>query len=126
MSGQAAVSTRTGTFQNQLEAVGFDPIIAEVDRLNAGAARGVRYVAAWVTCQSPTVAEDDLPSTQFFSRTSAVRAAEIAELDFAREHYNAGAPVVHAHERVVLDDYFDSVDRREDRLSQGGYRRRRL
>ncbi len=50
-------------------------------------------------------------STHFFSRTSAVRAAEIAELDFVREHQNAGAPITYASDRIVLDDYFHAADR---------------
>jgi FkbM family methyltransferase len=97
-------------FRDQLEAIGFDPLVSEVERLDAGAERGVRYVAAWVTCRSP-FAQRGLPSTHFFSRTSAARAAEIAGLDFSREHYNAGAAIVHASARIVLDEYFEAVDR---------------
>jgi hypothetical protein len=98
-------------FGDQFGAVGFDPIVTEVDRLNAGAGTGVRYEAAWVTCRHPGNA-NGMPSTQFFQRTSAVRAAEVAGLDYAREHYNAGAPVELSTERIVLDEYFDSDDRR--------------
>jgi FkbM family methyltransferase len=97
-------------FHGQLIAVGFDPLIAEVDRLNALAPRGVRYVAAWVTCASPGTPEDS-PTTQFFARTSAVRAAELASLDFQREYYNTGAVIEHAADRIVLDNYFDRKDR---------------
>ena len=98
-------------FRGQLEAVGFDPLVVEVERLRSIAPEGVRYVAAWVTSNTPFVA-GDRPSTQFFSRTSAVRAAELGGLDFAREHYNAGAPIVYADERIVLDEYFAEDDQR--------------
>jgi FkbM family methyltransferase len=98
-------------FGDQLRAVGFDPLVAEVDRLNAGAETGVRYEAAWVTCHAPSTSEGTA-STQFFQRTSAVRAAEVAGLDFIREHFNAGAPIELASKRIVLDDYFDSHDRK--------------
>ena len=97
-------------FRDDLEVIGFDPLVAEVERLNAGAERGVRYEAAWVTCHTPTL-EQPLRSTQFFSRTSAVCAADIAELDFVRYHQNAGAPIMYASDRIVLDDYFDTADR---------------
>jgi FkbM family methyltransferase len=97
-------------FGDQLRAVGFDPLVTEVDRLNAGATPGVRYEAAWVTCREPATT-DGLPSTQFFERTSAVRAAEIARFDYGREHNNAGAPVVLSTSRIVLDEHFDPDDR---------------
>ena len=94
-------------FGDQLRAIGFDPLVAEVRRLNERAPPHVRYEAAWVTSREPS-APDGAPSTQFFPRTSAVRAAEIAELDFAREHFNAGAPIELAAELIVLDDYFEA------------------
>jgi hypothetical protein len=94
-------------FGDQLRAVGFDPLVAEVERLNADAPTGVRYEAAWVTRREPVNA-DEPRSTQFFRRTSAVRAVEISGLDYAREHYNAGAPVELSEDRVVLDERFGS------------------
>lgn len=97
-------------FDDQLRAVGFDPLITEVDRLNASADPGVHYEAAWVTCREPGTTSGT-PSTQFFQRTSAVRAAEIAELDYAREHYNAGAPVELSDMRIVLDERFERDER---------------
>jgi len=97
-------------FKDQLIAVGFDPLSAEVERLNAQAMPGVRYVGAWVTSSSPRQT-GDLPSTQFFSRTSAVRAAEVASLDYTREYFNAGIGVEFANERIVLDEYFANNDR---------------
>ena len=51
-----------------------------------------------------------MPSTQFFQRTSAVRAAEVAGLDYAREHFNAGAPIELTETRIVLDEYFEPDD----------------
>jgi FkbM family methyltransferase len=98
-------------FGDQFRAVGFDPLVAEVDRLNAGAGAGVRYEAAWVTCREPGV-WNGVPSTQFFQRTSAVCAAEVAGLDYAREHFNAGAPIELSTERIVLDEHFDPDDRK--------------
>lgn len=97
-------------FKDQLIAVGFDPLSAEVERLNAQAMPGVTYVGAWVTSSSPRQTED-LPNTQFFSRTSAVRAAEVASLDYTREYFNAGVGVEFAKERIVLDEYFANNDR---------------
>ena len=97
-------------FGDQLRAVGFDPLVTEVERLNASAGEGVRYEAAWVTCREPGTT-NGMPSTQFFQRTSAVRAAEVANLDYTRQHYNAGAPVELSTERIVLDEHFDADER---------------
>ena len=97
-------------FGDQFRAVGFDPLLTEVARLNEGAGVGVHYEAAWVTCREPGTA-NGMPSTQFFQRTSAVRAAEVADLDYAREIYNAGAPIELSTARIVLDEHFDHDDR---------------
>ena len=93
-------------FDDQRRAVGIDPLVAEVERLNARAPAGVSYEAAWVTCHDPAAANDAV-TTQFFQRTSAVRAAEIAGLDFIQEHFNAGAQIELSEDRIVLDDYFE-------------------
>jgi FkbM family methyltransferase len=98
-------------FAEQFRAVGFDPLVAEVDRLNAGARTGVEYVAAWVTRPDPGTHEAAARSTDFFQRTSAVRAAEITGLDYIREVFNAGAPVERTATRIVLDEYFGPDDR---------------
>lgn len=96
-------------FGDQLRAVGFDPLIVEIERLKNEGARGVNYIAAWVTCASP-LPDDSRLSTDFFQRTSAVRAAELARLDYTREHFNAGAELRLSDERIVLDDYFSDAD----------------
>jgi FkbM family methyltransferase len=93
-------------FQDQLTAVGFDPLVAEVERLNRKAPPNVRYVAAAIVAHEP----QDLAgaaSTQFFHRSSAVRASEIAALDYIRETYSAGAEPSLTDYRVTLDEYFD-------------------
>ena len=97
-------------FGDQLRAVGFDPLVVEIERLNSEAVRGVNYIAARVTCASP-LPDDSRLSTDFFrQRTSAVRAAGLARLDYTREHFNAGAELRLSDERIVLDDYFSDAD----------------
>ena len=91
-------------FGDQLEVVGFDPLVREVARLNGDPRQGTPYVAAWVTSTSST-REDDVASTEFFRRTSAFRAAEVASLDYARNYFNAGAPIELATDQVVLDEF---------------------
>jgi hypothetical protein len=98
-------------FQGQLEAVGFDPLVTEVKRLNLEAPPAVRYVAAWVTSRAAAPV-GDTPTTQFFHRTGAIRAAEVASLDYAREYYKAGAGIEHPTNRIELDDYFTAEEAR--------------
>ena len=68
-------------FRDQLRAVGIDPLVAEVKRLNARAPGCVRYQAAWVTCGGERVGRD--ADDAVLQRTSAVRAAQITGLDYA-------------------------------------------
>jgi FkbM family methyltransferase len=96
-------------FGRQFEAVGFDPLVAEIERLNAAAPQAVRYVAAWVTSHDPGT--DARAVARFYSRTSALRAAQIAGLDYARDHFNAGVPIELSEDSVVLDDHFGAADR---------------
>jgi Methyltransferase FkbM domain len=55
---------------------------------------------------------DDAPTTEFFSRASAARVAEIRSLDYAREYFNAGAEMALATDRIVLDEYFGDDEAR--------------
>jgi FkbM family methyltransferase len=103
-------------FEDQLVGVGFDPLLTEVDHLNRTTPNPrVTYVPAWVTSHrarsSRVIEPSETPNTQFFQRTSAVRAAEIAELDYMQEFNNRGAEVRYAEHHVVLDEYFDAEAR---------------
>jgi|SRR5689334_20096562 len=111
-------------FGPSLKAIGFDPLIAEVDRLNAARSHpGVRYEAAFVGCpdydslfppslrQNPIAGKDN----SSFPQTSAARAAEMMRMNAVKEIYNAGAEVRFTERRVSLDHYvrqseFASVD----------------
>jgi hypothetical protein len=107
-------------FGEALRAVGFDPLVAEVARLNAAApSPKIRYVEGVVghgrydTLFPPALRADRLAvrSNQPFERTSAVRAQRVAGLDYAREHYNAGAEVVWSERRLELDEFFGPAER---------------
>jgi len=108
VGASGGIDAHWDVFGDQLIAVGFDPLLSEVSRLNREARIGVRYVAAWVTSPSPQES-DTAASTDFFERTSAVRASEIASLDYVRTYYNAGAEISFSDTRIVLDDYLDGT-----------------
>ncbi len=101
-------------FGPKLKAVGFDPLIAEVDRLNKTRGYGgIRYEAAFVGCpeydtlfppsqrQNPIASKDN----SSFQGTSAVRASEAMHMNYVKEVFNAGAEVRLTDRDISLDDY---------------------
>jgi hypothetical protein len=101
-------------FEPDFRGVGFDPLVAEVDRLNAENEHpGFGYEAAFATCPEPRASQihdvnaDPIRSrsTEFWMRASSTRAEELAHIDYAREHFNAGAEVRFTDRRVVVDEY---------------------
>lgn len=101
-------------FGPKLKAVGFDPLIAEVDRLNkARGYGGIRYEAAFVGCPEydtlfpPSLRHDPIASkdNSSFPGTSAVRASEALRMNYVKEVFNAGAEVRLTDRHISLDDY---------------------
>jgi len=101
-------------FGATLTAVGFDPLIAEVERWNKTRGYGgIRYEAALVGCpeydtmfpsslrQDPIASKDN----SSFQGTSAVRASEAMRMNYVKEVFNAGAEVRLTERLVSLDDY---------------------
>jgi len=101
-------------FGPKLKAVGFDPLIAEVDRLNkARGYGGIRYEAALVGCHEfdtlfpPALRQDTIASkdNSSFPGTSAVRASDAMRMNYVKEVFNSGAEVRMADRLVSLDEY---------------------
>jgi FkbM family methyltransferase len=101
-------------FGARLKAVGFDPLIAEVDRLNKTRGYGgIRYEAAFVGCRDfdtlfpPSLRQEAISTKDntSFPDTSAARAAEAMRMNSIKEIYNAGAEVRLTDRQVSLDDY---------------------
>jgi FkbM family methyltransferase len=100
-------------FGPTLKAIGFDPYVTEVERLNAEEQRpGVRYEAAFVGANGfdalfpPELRNDRVRSRNNdpFGRVSASRVMELLHRDYASDAYNRGAPPVMATQSVALDD----------------------
>jgi FkbM family methyltransferase len=110
---------RWSVFGDRFRAVGFDPLVAEVDRLNAANTHpGVRFEAAFVGCRDfdelfpPSLRQDQIASrnNQPFPRSSAFAAQSRLSTSYVQEQFNAGAPVQWSDKRVTLDDYVDSSE----------------
>jgi len=101
-------------FGPRLKAVGFDPLIAEVERLNRTRGHGgIRYEAALVGCRDfdtlfpPSLRQDTIANkdNSSFPATSAARAAEATRTNYIKEIYNTGAEVRLTDRLISLDDY---------------------
>jgi FkbM family methyltransferase len=101
-------------FGPKLKAVGFDPLITEVDRLNkARGYGGIRYEAAFVGCPEydtlfpPSLRHDPIASkdNSSFPGTSAVRASEAMRMNYIKEVFNAGSEVRLTDRHISLDEY---------------------
>jgi FkbM family methyltransferase len=106
-------------FGPKLKAVGFDPLITEVDRLNkARGYGGIRYEAAFVgypefdTLFPPALRQDTIANkdNSSFPQTSAAGAAEATQLNSIKEVYNAGAEIRLTDRLISLDGYVRQSD----------------
>lgn len=116
VGASGGIHTRWSDFADRLTAVGFDPLISEVDRLNAIETRSkIRYEAAYVGCDESNQAPERLDArtanrfNQLLERTSALAAHRILREDYVRTVYNAGAAVDYSSRTITLDDYLGSV-----------------
>jgi FkbM family methyltransferase len=106
------------TFWNQfrpcLRAVGFDPLVNEVKRLNAEEQDPkVTYEAAWIGDGVKHSFSDG--SHSIFGLTSAHRTAEIKDFNYTEKYFNRDQGLLYSDRMLRLDDFaagagFDNVD----------------
>lgn len=106
--------------QPYLRAVGFDPLVNEVERLNRSkACPKVSYVHGFVgdndyaRLLSPDLAADTLRSRNNSShaRSISLRAEKLGQMNFQQEVFNAGQEMVFSTNHLELDEYFPAADR---------------
>ena len=85
-----------------VEAIGFDPLVAEIERLKLIAPVNHDYRTAYVT--GPEGAPNRKDS--WFQRASFWRAHEALDKDHIKEVFNSGAPVVYSENNLTLDEFF--------------------
>ena len=101
-------------FRPHLRAVGFDPLVSEVERLNAEERDPkVSYEAAWIGDGTKHNFPDGC--TSIFSCTSAQRAITIKNINYAAKYYNRDQKLIYSDRMLRLDDFaegagFDDVD----------------
>jgi hypothetical protein len=106
------IEKRWDVFGDRLRAVGFDPLVSEIDRLNSANLRpSVVYEAASVGCPDydtlfpPAMRKDRAASRTPFARSSATAAQARQQMSYIQEVFNSSAPLVLSRRMVVLDDY---------------------
>lgn len=110
-------------FGPNIRAVGFDPLVAEVERLRATERRlGFVYEAAFVGShdfdrQFPKALRNDPVASRNnypFPRTSAWRAMQAMKLDYVQQVFNSGEEMKLADRMVEIDEY--CAERKLDRV----------
>src|SRR5689334_15799405 len=113
VGASGGIETRWTVFGDRLKAIGFDPLVSEVDRLNAANQQpGIQYVAALVGVAGydelfpPAVRSDRVGSRNNdpWSRVSAAAAQTQRDQSYVQLVFNSGAPLVVTDRRVALDD----------------------
>jgi FkbM family methyltransferase len=107
-------------FGNSLTALGFEPLIAEANRLNAAAPPNVRYEAAFVSSTDQQTEHGQklnadrirYRDNQPFPRTSAWRATSLQRLDYVRTYYDSSGSGALSTTTVTLDDVYRRAERR--------------
>jgi len=103
-----------------LRAVGFDPLVNEVQRLNReNTAANVCYVDGFVGAQDydalfpPELASDLVRgrSNHSHQRSSSLRAANLGEMNYEKEVFNRGQEMILSSRHLALDDYFPPEQR---------------
>lgn len=103
-------------FGGQLRAVGFDPLIREVERLNASTTNPlVRYVASRVGCRGfVREPKTGLFNTEAYPRSTTERAVELMGINYTNTYFDRTHDGAKSSEVVELDEFFrehpDDVD----------------
>ena len=103
-------------FDRQFRAVGFDPLIREVERLNSRTTNPlVRYVASRVGCREfAREPKTGLFNTDAYPRSTTERAVELMRINYTNTYFDQTHDGAKSSEVVELDEFFlehpDDVD----------------
>jgi FkbM family methyltransferase len=120
IGASGGIEPHWNTFIPYLRAVGFDPLVAEIERLKGlSSSPMIQYEAAFVGCKNY---EEKLLDHQFNSitsrpmqRSSAIRAMNFCKYNYIRSVYNQGEDVKYTDNFVELDNFFNEEEK--DRIN---------
>jgi FkbM family methyltransferase len=119
VGASGGIASAWAAFGDSLRAIGFEPLVAEVDRLNREEPRPrVRYEAAFVSSPNydrlfpPELRGDPIHSrnNDVFGRSSAVRATEKMSMDYVRDVFNRGEAKTVTDRHISLDEYIPAAE----------------
>lgn len=103
-------------FKDKFQAIGFDPLVAEISRLNSiNKNPKVQYEEGFITWHNlekkfPVELRNDpikSKNNNVFTRTSTVSACKIKGYDYIKHHFNDGQKVVFSKNYLELDHYLN-------------------
>jgi FkbM family methyltransferase len=106
------------TFGNKLKAVGFDPLVSEVERLNeSNENTNISYVDGFVVSgleKADLKQKNAEICTRGYAESSSVLAQKIKKYNYVQEKFNAGAEIQYSENHFSLDSYFSNEKERVD------------
>ena len=104
-------------FEPFLEAVGFDPLVEEVERLNSIEKNpAVRYVAALAGCLTPAEESRDGFDNEYYPRSSTVRAWELLRCNYTNTYFDQTHKGTTVSDLTELDQVFSESPEKVDFL----------
>jgi FkbM family methyltransferase len=94
-------------FDESLRAYGFEPLIAECDRLNKQKTPNVSYHSCNLIAEESEVHDQSGPPSHQFTRTSASKA--ISCENYIKKHFNNEQEVYYSNEKTSLNRFFTSI-----------------
>lgn len=112
VGASGGIHDRWNLFGEKLEAIGFDPLISEVERLNKlNANPKIKYEEGFIVYKNldkyypAELRNNEYNFFNSFARSSAARANQAKNYNYAQEHFNAGKAIVHSERFFEMDDY---------------------
>ena len=112
VGASGGVHDRWNLFDEKLDAIGFDPLISEVERLNKQNNNPkVRYEDGFIVYKDldkhyPVgLKSSDAAFFNSFRTSSAQRANEAKSYNYIKEHFNAGQSITYSERTFELDEY---------------------
>ncbi|GEM_PF-593296 len=93
-------------FGDSLRAYGFDGLVNEMERLNASVAGKDQHYYPFLVGDRTYRLPEGVLDTQPFSRTSAAKAAEIKDCNYAKTYFDQTGSGVFTSEMIELDQFF--------------------
>lgn len=119
VGASGGISDHWRCFGDKLHAIGFDPLISEVSRLNAVESnQNIKYEAAFIKYPqykqliSDSFIQDEIVSqtNASYQRTSSVSATRVMNLNYIQQHFNSSQTLIYTDEEYSIDQYCKSND----------------